>query len=308
MNKNIFVIAGLVAVFGMSNASAAPPVNVGPGQGDGSCVGNCSGNSGNGGIDNTVDINNRLSNTSSNFNANTAKGGNANALGGAASSSSSASGGKASVGDINASSTNTLSNAQDQGQLQGQSQNVNDSGNSNQGQTQSANNNGNAQNVNINTPRQHRNTPGMANFTPMPSANCMATVGGAGAGPGIGVSISGSYINEECEIRETSRNFYAIGQSEAAVETACLSKHATQISVCQEIRNERANNVNQVSQGTNNQVVSSDNRVYLDGNAVKNLQSGKTYGYVVNGSFKEINTVPFDLRTSVQTLVDNNTL
>ena len=75
----------------------------------------------------------------------------------------------------------------------------------------------------------------MANFVPMLTSPCMATIGGAGAGAGFGFSISGSYINTNCEIQEAAKTMLMIGQYEAAVEIACTGKHAVAASICKEI-------------------------------------------------------------------------
>lgn len=116
-----------------------------------------------------------------------------------------------------------------------QGQTVRDSGNSASIQGQTAHNAGNAQNISIHNPRPHKIVPSMANFVPMPTSPCMATIGGAGAGAGFGFSISGSYINTNCEIQEAAKTMLMIGQYEAAVEIACTGKHAGAASICKEI-------------------------------------------------------------------------
>ena len=116
-----------------------------------------------------------------------------------------------------------------------QGQTVRDSGNSSSIQGQTAHNAGNAQNISIYNPRPHKIVPSMANFVPMPTSPCMATIGGAGAGAGFGFSISGSYINTNCEIQEAAKTMLMIGQYEAAVEIACTGKHAGAASICKEI-------------------------------------------------------------------------
>ena len=98
-------------------------------------------------------------------------------------------------------------------------------------QGQTAHNAGNAQNISIHNPRPHKIVPSMANFVPMPTSPCMATIGGAGAGAGFGFSISGSYINTNCEIQEAAKTMLMIGQYEAAVEIACTGKHAVAASI-----------------------------------------------------------------------------
>lgn len=141
---------------------------------------------------------------------------------GNSSSGSSSSSDLTNVGNADASSVNSNS-------VQGSQQN----------QKASANNQGNAQTVNNSAPKQHHNTPSMATFIPMPTAPCMATIGGSGAGAGFGFSLSGSYINENCEILETSKAFAAMGERQAALEIACSGKHGVNSTLCQGIIKER---------------------------------------------------------------------
>lgn len=141
---------------------------------------------------------------------------------GNSSSGSSSSSDLTNVGNADASSINSNS-------VQGSQQN----------QKASANNQGNAQTVNNSAPKQHHNTPSMATFIPMPTAPCMATIGGSGAGAGFGFSLSGSYINENCEILETSKAFAAMGERQAALEIACSGKHGVNSTLCQGIIKER---------------------------------------------------------------------
>src|SRR5690606_32805338 len=93
--------------------------------------------------------------------------------------------------------------------------------------------------IQYNTPRQHKMVPSMANFVPMPTSPCMATIGGSGAASGIGISIAGSYVNENCEIQEASKTMLMIGQPEAAVEIACSGKHAAKATICRQLQAER---------------------------------------------------------------------
>ena len=131
-----------------------------------------------------------------------------------------------------------------------QGQTVRDSGNSASIQGQTANNAGNAQNISIYNPRPHKIVPSMANFVPMPTSPCMATIGGAGAGAGFGFSISGSYINTNCEIQEAAKTMLMIGQYEAAVEIACTGKHAGAASICREINQVQIKSNTTIEQNT----------------------------------------------------------
>lgn len=131
-----------------------------------------------------------------------------------------------------------------------QGQTVRDSGNSASIQGQTAHNAGNAQNISIYNPRPHKIVPSMANFVPMPTSPCMATIGGAGAGAGFGFSISGSYINTNCEIQEAAKTMLMIGQYEAAVEIACTGKHAGAASICKEINQIQIKSNTTVEQNT----------------------------------------------------------
>ena len=172
------------------------------------------------------------------------------------------------INNINPVTTNSVSNNQEQsiansGNSQ-QEQSISDSGNSIaiQGQTvrdsgnsasiqgQTANNAGNAQNISIYNPRPHKIVPSMANFVPMPTSPCMATIGGAGAGAGFGFSISGSYINTNCEIQEAAKTMLMIGQYEAAVEIACTGKHAGAATICKEINQVQIKSNTTIEQNT----------------------------------------------------------
>lgn len=174
------------------------------------------------------------------------------------------------INNINPVTTNSINNSQEQsitnsGNSQ-QEQSISDSGNSSsvaiQGQTvrdsgnsasiqgQTAHNAGNSQNISIYNPRPHKIVPSMANFVPMPTSPCMATIGGAGAGAGFGFSISGSYINTNCEIQEAAKTMLMIGQYEAAVEIACTGKHARAASICKEINQVQVKSNTAIEQNT----------------------------------------------------------
>ena len=155
---------------------------------------------------------------------------------GNSSSGSSSSADLTNVGNATSQSSTSLQNV---GNADASSVNSNNVQGSTQSQNSSAINKGNAQTVNNNTAKQHHNTPSMATFIPMPTAPCMATIGGSGAGAGFGFSLSGSYINENCEILETSKAFAAMGERQAALEIACSGKHGVNSTLCQGIIKER---------------------------------------------------------------------
>lgn len=186
----------------------------------------------------------------------------------------------------------------------------NDGSNQLQSQSSNANNTGNNQAVQYNAPRQHRMVPSMANFVPMPTSPCMATIGGSGAASGIGISIAGSYVNENCEIQEASKTMLMIGQPEAAVEIACSGKHASKATICRQLHAERVAErvapitgvvINHSGKAVTSTVTyASVERV---GNEIRDINTGKVYGYVVGGQFKERNTPPVEYRSQISQLV-----
>jgi hypothetical protein len=105
-----------------------------------------------------------------------------------------------------------------------------------------------------NNPRQYHNTPSMPVIVPPPTSPCMASIGGAGAGAGFGFSISGTYINENCEIQEAAKTMNLLGDRGTAMEIACTGKHAQYTRYCRklakEIAAEEGSEVQQTGQTT----------------------------------------------------------
>jgi hypothetical protein len=68
-----------------------------------------------------------------------------------------------------------------------------------------------------------------------PTTNCAhsATVGGAGVG--FGFSIGGSYLDDECSLRETARSFQLLNMVSDAVAVLCVSKYASAAPACKAI-------------------------------------------------------------------------
>lgn len=89
-------------------------------------------------------------------------------------------------------------------------------------------------------PRQYHNTPSMPVIVPPPTSPCMASIGGAGAGAGFGFSISGTYINENCEIQEAAKTMNLLGDRGTAMEIACTGKHAQYTRYCRKLAKEIA--------------------------------------------------------------------
>ncbi len=89
-------------------------------------------------------------------------------------------------------------------------------------------NTGNEQSLHIDTPRQ---SPAVFMNVPAPTAVCQATLGGFLSFIG-GIGLAGSRTLEECEMRESSRLAYSIGQGVIALEILCMTKYGSQTSVC----------------------------------------------------------------------------
>jgi hypothetical protein len=85
---------------------------------------------------------------------------------------------------------------------------------------------------NITSPK---NTPAVFSGNVYPTTNCAhsATVGGAGVG--FGFSIGGSYLDDECSLRETARSFQLLNMVSDAVAVLCASKYAAAAPACKSI-------------------------------------------------------------------------
>jgi len=117
-----------------------------------------------------------------------------------------------------------------QGQLQGQAQGqIAKGGSAKQGQQQStANANNSAQSVTVNGDNYdyERSLPQAYAPSMSPSANCMGVVSGGATGLTFGASFGKSYLDEGCQLRETSRTLMALGEKAAAVKVMCANADA----------------------------------------------------------------------------------
>lgn len=204
---------------------------------------------------------------------------------------------------------------------QNQNQNVNDSGNSNQ--SQSANNAGNSQSTTYNNPRQYRNAPGITSIMGTPGINCMATYALSVSAPGFGVGTGVTSESAECNLREVTRVLHTIGEQDTAIEVMCTSKYVANTVRCQAIRQAKADGIvakQQASVKTTKVIASSDegtdlvledvvhvdrdNLVVREGNTIKDLQTGKVYGYVrSNGTYMVRNSASSEHQIAIQQLI-----
>lgn len=299
MKKNLIAVAVaamFVGTVGVANAAGGIP-----GLGDSN-------------INNNANTNTNVNTATSGAAANAAAG--AVGFGGAGGQ-----GGQGGAADVDLRNTNTNSAfggaggsvlgsgnaAQHQGQHQGQGQGQD------QGQSQSANNNGNAQNTtinqNYNAPKQYRNAPSMNAYMGTPGINCASVYSLAVSGPGLGIGGGFSGESDTCNRREAARVLTQMGEQDTAMEVMCQDKMISETTRCQDIRRNKANKVasndshNAAATVTKTTATVEANHVTLNGNVVEDTMTGKTYGYIRNGEFREVNQVPFAYRDEVSALV-----
>lgn len=156
--------------------------------------------------------------------------------------------------------TATQNQGQAQGQLQGQGQaqftNVDVSNRisndvrsnaaafagaaSQSGAKSNANSGGNVQNVVVTDSGRMeysgkyevKNVPSVFSGNVYPTTNCAHSAQIGGAGVGFGFSIGGSYLDDECSLRETARSFRSMGLDADALNILCASKYATAAPSC----------------------------------------------------------------------------
>jgi hypothetical protein len=102
------------------------------------------------------------------------------------------------------------------------------------GSVAGASSGGSTSNVDFNI-TSPKNTPAVFSGNVYPTTNCAhsATVGGAGVG--FGFSIGGSYLDDECSLRETARSFQLLNMVSDAVAVLCASKYAAAAPACKSI-------------------------------------------------------------------------
>jgi hypothetical protein len=153
--------------------------------------------------------------------------------------------------------TTTLQQTQGQGQTQGQSQNANSQAraasasnslsssisrggnatatggttvsNAQGGQGGNSSSGGNSYDSNESTPRQ---TPPAFAGNVEPTASCKNARNGGASAPIAGLSFGWSTSDDECDLRETARMFYQLGQTQLAVALLCQSKAAKRLPAC----------------------------------------------------------------------------
>ena len=145
-----------------------------------------------------------------------AKGGNATAAGGA--------GGTATVGSVAGGSVGDVAGGA--GGMGGSTGPIsNDS-------TSAASNQGNSQSTQFQGDSYPRQTPAaLAGFV-QPTSTCTAARNGGASSPVAGISFGVSTKDEECDLRETARMFFEMGQAKLGVELLCKSKAAGRLHEC----------------------------------------------------------------------------
>jgi hypothetical protein len=68
-----------------------------------------------------------------------------------------------------------------------------------------------------------RNVPSIFPPSFAPSTPCSSVVSGGAGFAGFGISLGGSYVDEECNVRETARLLHLIGQPDAAIAIMCTN-------------------------------------------------------------------------------------
>lgn len=121
--------------------------------------------------------------------------------------------------------------AQGQKQQQGQQQEANLT-NVNRNDSSSYSTSGSDNSIVFEAARIPKNTPDVNLGGLFPSSSCMG-VGQLGVGvQGFGIGGGKSFVDEECDKRETARSFAALGYSGEALVILCSTKAAQVLEVC----------------------------------------------------------------------------
>lgn len=80
-----------------------------------------------------------------------------------------------------------------------------------------------------------KNVPSVFSGNVYPTTNCAHSAQIGGAGVGFGFSIGGSYLDDECSLRETARSFRSMGLDADALNILCASKYAASAPSCKAI-------------------------------------------------------------------------
>lgn len=138
-----------------------------------------------------------------------------------------ASGGTANVGAVDSTATGGASKAT------GGTAGAVASASGNGGLSSSDANGGNASGQNTSyvstAPRQ---TPPAFAGTVQPTASCRGAVNGGASSPIAAISFGVSRKDDECDLRETAREFYEMGERELAIELLCQSDAAKRLEQC----------------------------------------------------------------------------
>lgn len=127
--------------------------------------------------------------------------------------------------------------AQSQGQKQGQAQGQQQAQellntNRNDSTSYSASGSDNDISVEFAAAKTRHNTPGVSLGGIFPSAVCMGVINGGVSAPGFGIGAGKSYVDEECDKRETARSFAALGYTREALVILCSTKAAQVLEEC----------------------------------------------------------------------------
>lgn len=79
---------------------------------------------------------------------------------------------------------------------------------------------------------QVRQTPPAFAGTVQPTASCKNAINGGASAPVAGVSFGFGRSDDECDLRETAREFYEMGEHDLAVTLLCTSKAAKRLAQC----------------------------------------------------------------------------
>lgn len=124
----------------------------------------------------------------------------------------------------------TQSQAQAQGQVQGQKQ-----AQSAKSDSASVSDSASSANNSITfeaAQRAYKNTPDVNLGGLFPSSSCMGVANAGVSGAGFGIGGGKSYVDTECDKRETARSFAALGYTAEALTILCSTEAAQVLPVC----------------------------------------------------------------------------
>lgn len=80
-----------------------------------------------------------------------------------------------------------------------------------------------------------RSVPNVFGGNVYPTTSCAHSANAGASGLGWGVSFGGSYLDEECGVRETARSFQNLNMTADALAVLCSSKYAAVAPACKAI-------------------------------------------------------------------------